>query len=288
MTARIPRAMLEAARTVRHQLFRRAEPRILSNSYHKSGTHLLVGLVEQLSGARAYGRRAYWHSLGRTRVDEARRDTLDRSIDKLSQCMPGEVYRGHLAYAPKLAGFIADKGFKHIFIYRDPRDTVVSLFFWWRHPGLLDTWPYRYFQSLNSDDERLRFLIEGWPPGGPGNGFPEEVDYPDVGRRFEEFCGWFSEPNCLAVRYEDLVNPERKDAAYLALARHILTGASAAELSAAAARMAVGADPARSRTFRKGGTGDWREVLHDDHLELLKRYAGPMLVRLGYEQDLEW
>lgn len=47
-----------------------------------------------------------------------------------------------------------------------------------------------------------------------------------------------------------------------------------------------GEDP--TSFFRKGQPGDWRAYFTDDATRWFKEEAGPLLVRLGYEQDLNW
>jgi hypothetical protein len=51
----------------------------------------------------------------------------------------------------------------------------------------------------------------------------------------------------------------------------------------------VGAiQPGRSRTFRSGKTGGWREQFTEEHKALFKDIAGDLLVRLGYEKTNDW
>lgn len=40
--------------------------------------------------------------------------------------------------------------------------------------------------------------------------------------------------------------------------------------------------------FRKGISGDWREVFNERDREIFKEEAGELLVELGYEKDLNW
>ena len=45
----------------------------------------------------------------------------------------------------------------------------------------------------------------------------------------------------------------------------------------------------KSNTFvRKGISGDWRNHFGPDHVRAFKEVAGDMLIRLGYERDLDW
>ena len=40
--------------------------------------------------------------------------------------------------------------------------------------------------------------------------------------------------------------------------------------------------------FRKGIAGDWRNVFTEEDKVLFKKEAGDLLIKLGYEEDLDW
>ncbi|HYG64239.1 MAG TPA: sulfotransferase [Thermoanaerobaculia bacterium] len=44
----------------------------------------------------------------------------------------------------------------------------------------------------------------------------------------------------------------------------------------------------RKRFYRKGIVGDWRNHFTPEHKRIFKDVAGDMLIRLGYEKDLDW
>lgn len=257
-------------------------PRVLCNSFPKSGTHLLVGLVSGLTGLRVSGRKAYWHHVYRARIDREV-PTLGGEIRKLEACESGEVYRGHLEADAGIAACLQSRRFKHVFIYRDPRDAITSLLYWWKRYEAIDTWPFRYFRFLKSDEERLHFLIEGWPEEPADPRFPVHVDYPDVAARFARFRPWLADPSCLSIRFEDLVDPLSKEDTCRRIAQYILPEIEAAEIDGIVRRMFNGGDPRHSRTFRQGRPGDWRNVFSDDHRRFMKVHAGRLLIELGYE-----
>ena len=43
-----------------------------------------------------------------------------------------------------------------------------------------------------------------------------------------------------------------------------------------------------SPTFRRGRTGQWREVFDAELRDVCKRELGPLLIRYGYESTNEW
>jgi len=274
--------------TYHHTMLAR-HPRVLCNSIPKSGTNLLIELVNQLPWLRNHRRGVTWHHVPRALVDEEARATLESVRQELGVCLPGEVYLGHVEADPEVMALIRDR-FTTLFVYRDPRDVVVSLLHWWnRDPSSTwsepDSWPFRYFHALGSDGERLSFLIGGWP-SDPGPGFPSDVDFPDVGTRVAAFAGWVDEPSCLPVRFEELRGGGAE--VLRPIARHLYPRASDTRVERLVVAMGAGSDPTRSSTFRRGGSGGWRDEFGPEHIESMKRHAGQVLIDLGYESDLEW
>ena len=47
-------------------------------------------------------------------------------------------------------------------------------------------------------------------------------------------------------------------------------------------------DPSKSHTFNTGGIKKWEKIFNDEHKDLFKKYAGELLVELGYEKDYDW
>jgi len=93
-------------RTFYHHVFFEGVPPVLCISFQESGTHLLVGVVASLPKFRQYGRKAYWHYLGRARVNSRKITTISQVIERLSRCLPGEIFRGHIAAHPELRQFL--------------------------------------------------------------------------------------------------------------------------------------------------------------------------------------
>ena len=280
--------MVWGYRKVYHHFFCTGVQPVLCNSFQKSGTHLLVGVVESLPQFHYYGRKAYWHYLSRARVESKKIHKPIQVIHKLSQCLQGEIFRGHIAANPELLEYFSHHRFKHLFIFRDLRDVVVSHFFGMKKRKAIDTWPSRYFYALTSDEERLEFLIKGWPNDVRLHGFPQEVDYPNIGERFRENLSWLKDPNCLALRFEDLVTPETREHTHTRIARYLLSDVSDGEIREVVQKMGDGHNAEKSSTFRKGIPGDWRNNFSEKHIALFKEVAGQMLIDLGYEHDLKW
>jgi len=41
-------------------------------------------------------------------------------------------------------------------------------------------------------------------------------------------------------------------------------------------------------TFRKGLSGEWKNLFSESHKDTFKDIAGDLLIKLGYEKDLGW
>jgi hypothetical protein len=273
-----------------HRLFLRKYPPILSNSFQKSGTHLLLGAISNLPPFRRYGRQANFHYLERSRAVPTKIPTVSKVIQRLDHVFPGEVFKGHICAHPEIMKSLDQNNFKHIFIYRDLRDVVVSMFFGWKkNNGVIDTWPFRYFQSLQSDNERIAFIISGWPVKTPNGDFPSKVDYPNIGERFLEDLPWLSNKNCFTLKFENLAPVDKRPKTLEAIAIYLLgEHISPAERDRMVLAMEQGCNPANSKTFRKGTSGEWQKYFTKEHKVLFKDVAGKILIDLGYEKDLDW
>ncbi len=277
-------------RKIYHRLVLSGVPPVLCNSFQKSGTHLLVGAVGSLPQFHHYGRKAYWHYLTRARVDCNKISEDSKVIARLSQCLNGEIFRGHIAANKELIGFFARHPIKHIFIYRDLRDVIISMYFGWeRNQGVVDSWPFRYFKSLKSEEQKISFLIEGWPDCHSSCDFPFEIDYPNIGERFSENLPWLSNEDCLAIKFEDLAPIDKRPKLLETVARYLLgERLTSKECMRMVLAMEQGCNPASSKTFRKGVSGEWQRYFTKEQKRTFKDVAGQYLIDLGYERDFDW
>jgi hypothetical protein len=100
--------------------------------------------------------------------------------------------------------------------------------------------------------------------------------------------------NYTEVRYEDLlVRPNEEVERLLgflgvdtdrALVEHCVSQASFEKLSKGRER----GDEDPSSFYRKGVAGDWKNYFTEEDRRVFKEEAGELLIRLGYEEDLDW
>jgi hypothetical protein len=101
-------------------------------------------------------------------------------------------------------------------------------------------------------------------------------------------------PNYTEVRYEDLLERPNEEVGRLA-------GFLGADTSEKALQQAVGSasfeklskgrqrgQEDTSSFYRKGVAGDWNNYFTERDKEIYKEEAGELLIRLGYERDLDW
>jgi sulfotransferase 6B1 len=251
-------------------------PIVLANSFPKSGTHLLLQIVEALPGVRSYG--SFLASM--PSLTQRERSAAEH-LRRIRRMVPGELVPAHLMHDPRYAAELAGRNCVHFFIYRDLRDVAVSEAHYLTY---MNRWHrlHRYFRALPNDEERIAFAIRG----ATDPGFP--VDYPGIGERFRRYERWLLEPSVLALRYEDL-RSTRLDSTVKGMVQHFLARCGdRRDADEITARAVAGIDPARSHTFRAGRARGWERAFTPRLAELMKESAGDVLVRLGYETDLAW
>lgn len=257
----------------------RAAPQfcILANSFPKSGTHLLVQVLEGLPGVRNYD--SFIASVPPIRFVER----TDRVIlRRIGWIVPGEMVSAHLYYKELYVRRLVEKGAAIFFIYRDPRDVVISEAHYLTY---MNRWhrAHRYFaHHLHTDADRIMASIRGIPREAVG------YDFPNIAERFRPYTPWISDEHALGVRFEDLVGVKQRKTVRRIVGFAAERIGEQVQLESAVNECLRRIDPSRSRTFREGKTGAWRETFSDEHSNEMKRVAGDLLIGLGYERDRAW
>jgi hypothetical protein len=254
-------------------------PILFGNSFPKSGTHLLTQI---LSGFASLGPVAvsglppilsFEGESGRPRPITA----IQKELARLS---PGDIAYGHLHAYPEVLAALCREGVAPFFIYRDPRDVVVSHVFYVTEINNRHVHHDYYANQLNTFDERLQVSIFGRPE--------LENPFPDIAARFEPYMQWLNRKEVLPLRFEDLV--EDKAASLEKVLQHAIRRGFpfSGNKDEAIATLSAAIDPKRSPTFRSGKPGGWRKHFKAEQIALFKENAGDLLIRLGYEKDQNW
>ena len=277
------RALYPAEKTLQRARFmslkepRGGWPALLGISFPKSGTHLLDQIL--LGFARFAPFSVRLHSFyAEYEGESGRKRSAAQARAWLDSLRPLDVASAHLFATPTSVDSVISSRFVPYFIYRDPRDVVVSHVFY-----VTDMEPthvhHAHYKSLPDFDARLKTSILGRPEAG--------VEFPDIAARFQPYLRWLDEPTVLPIHFEDLV--QDRPAALARILDHFLArvplGLDRGRMLGA---LEAAIDPARSPTFRSGKTGEWRKHFTAEHTRLFKDVSGDLLVRLGYETNSDW
>ena len=250
---------------------------ILINSIPKSGTHLLYqifnnnprGIVDNLS---------FIASMPSLTQQVQETNILIKKINKIKK---GELVRGHLFYNEQIAKALLEKDIINYFIYRDPRDIVISEA---NYLYDMNKWHrlHKYFKKFPKLEDRIMFSIMG------NDFYKTKIDYPNIKNRFMMYFPWSNSKNTFSIRYEDLIGDKqvmeiKKIVQYLTKKANINFDEEILFKNAIS-----NINPKKSHTFREGGKGKWEKYFDDDHSRCFKEVAGNLLIKIGYETDYEW
>jgi sulfotransferase 6B1 len=170
-------------------------------------------------------------------------------------------------------------GMASFFIYRDPRDVIVSHVFYATeiYPG---HGMHRYYtETLSNMEQRINAAIKGVQE--------PNAKLSSIFAKYEHYLGWLQQPGVLALRFEDLIMDRR--AALSRVLDHLATdGFDPQPRQQAIDALEAGLRPGASGTFRRGQTGDWRQHFTEANKQAFKSETGDLLKKLGYEKDAEW
>lgn len=256
--------------------YARAMP-VLCNSLPKSGTHLLLQILRALPGTRYFN-----GFIASVPTRPYRERTLSKQVRMINRVAPREVMPAHLFYHPVIEMNLSRKHFIHFFIYRDPRDVIIS-----DMHHVTYRVPYHGLHSLfvdecSSDDERITLAIKGAPT------HRKDIEFPDIAARVERYKRWITHPDVLSVRFEELRGDSLPDLVRKIVLHYVTRSNQDVDVEAAVSASLTAIAPARSPTFRTGETGQWRKIMTDQQRRLVKEIAGSILIELGYEKDWDW
>ncbi len=279
---RIRRTLRPAGKTVQAILrwkrltFNDAPP-IFGNSKPKSGSHLLIQVLAGLCEVAPY--RYVEAEPIRTITKDGRRKIKEEVLGELDNMPRGVIGWGYVDASPENVAFLCQAGRVNYFLYRDPRDLLVSQVFFatdmYEDHGMHD-----FYKSLPDLEARLRVAITGIDRDG--------LHMVSVKQRYEGVFQWLEQKHVMCIRFEDLI--ENRDSTLNAMLDEVeKTGYQIPTPREKALSFLIEAiQPSKSHTFRSGKTGGWKGYFTEEHKKLFKDMAGDLLVRLGYEKNNAW
>ncbi len=143
-------------------------PPVLADSFPKSGTHLVNQIVDGLPHCSNYG--AFLASMTSSfQFRERSAASVHRYIRSI---VPNEIVRAHLFYDPQYEAHLKRKNAVHYFVYRDPRDVVVSEAHYLRE---MNRWHrlHSHFAALASIEEAIALFDHRLQSAATGYGISE-------------------------------------------------------------------------------------------------------------------
>ncbi|HEX9389318.1 MAG TPA: sulfotransferase domain-containing protein [Anaerolineales bacterium] len=252
-------------------------PILLGISFPKSGTHLLDQILLGFSRVAPFSRRL--HSFyAEYEGESGRRRMPEQALAWLDSLRPGDITSAHLFAREEVVKRVCSSAFVPYFIFRDPRDVVVSHVFYVtdmeaRHVH------HDYFASLPDFGSRLKVSILGRPD--------TNIEFPNIADRFAPYLGWLDQSAVMKIHFEDLIND--RVATLNRIIDHFLVRVPLqTPRGLILESLESSISPSRSPTFRSGKTGEWKKHFTQEHKKIFKDVAGDLLVKLGYEKDHDW
>ena len=252
-------------------------PPIFGNSKPKNGSHLLLQILRGFTQVLPYKYVA--NDPVRTIERDGKRKTNEEVLSELKGIPRGVIGWGYVDATPENVAFLCQPHRINYFVYRDPRDVLVSQVFFatdmHEQHGM-----HEFYKALPDFGERLKIAITGIDQDG--------LYMVNVKQRFASVFEWLEQPHVMCIRFEDLVN--QRDATLSAMLDEVesIGYKIPTPRKEAVAILAGAIQPRKSHTFRSGKTGGWRVHFTDEHKNLFKDVAGDLLVKLGYEKDNDW
>jgi hypothetical protein len=266
-------------------------PILLGISFPKSGTHLLDQILLGFSNVAPFSRRL--HSFyAEYEGESGEKRAPEQAFAWLDSLRPCDIASAHLFARPEAVTRVCSPAFVPYFIFRDPRDVVVSHVFYVtdmeaRHVH------HDYYQSLPDFNERLKTSILGRPElanravKSPQGERSRSIEFTNIADRFAPYLSWLDHAEVLMIHFEDLIND--RAATLTCIMDHLLARVplpAPRELILSFLESSI--NPTKSPTFRSGKTGEWKKHFTEEHKRIFKDVAGELLIQLGYEKDNDW
>src|SRR3990172_7786099 len=170
-------------------------PIIFGNSKPKSGSHLLLQILNGFTQIMPYAFVAA--EPVRTIRKDGERRIADRIAADLKRLPHGVIGWGYVEASPENVAVLCQPGHVNYFIYRDPRDMLVSQVFFatemHEEHGMHD-----FYKALPDFGERLKIAITGIDRDG--------LKMVSVKQRYEGVFQWLEQPGVMCISFENLIN----------------------------------------------------------------------------------
>ncbi len=238
-------------------------PAVLGNAMPKSGSHLIIQVLQGLTGLGPFVNRGFPPV---NRGEDNSKLPEKAILANIQRMQPGDIAYGYLKAQEPFISALTAPGRASVFVYRDPRDMIVSHVFYatQMHTG---HWMHRYYtETLHTMEERINAAIQGVDEDG--------TELSDIRTKYLAYTGWLEQPQVLCLRFEDLILDRASspgEPARLPGATRLHT----ASRSSPGNPRSVGGDQAQKiRHVPQGSARQLARALHLDQQGLVQRTGG--------------
>ena len=252
-------------------------PAVLSNAMPKSGSHLIIQVLQGLTRLGPFVNPGF-PPVNRDEVNE--KLSQAEILDNLRQMKPGDIAYGYLKAIKPFLSLLTQPGRATIFLYRDPRDMIISHIFYASQIHKGHGMNQYYTENLHTMEERINAAIRG--VNEPG------LELASIRSRYEGYLGWLEQPEVFCIRFEQLILDRKAALAQILdyLGMRGFRSQMGRDLEISILEKAI--VPKKSGTFRKGQAGNWREHFTEANKTFFKEQTGDLLTQLNYEHDTSW
>ena len=263
-------------------------PAVLGNAMPKSGSHLIIQVLQGLVALGPFVNPGF-PPVNRSEDNQKLPD--EAVLKNILRLRSGDIAYGYIQAREPFLGVLTgaeNSSRVTVFVYRDPRDFIVSQVFYATeiHKG---HGMHRYYtEVLHNMEERINAAIQGVGEEDASGEDWEGSPLSDVLTKYEKYIGWLQQPHVLCLRFEELILEREMALCRLLdyLSRRGFTPQVSRQEAVETLKRAI--MPRKSGTFRKGSPGNWREYFSEANKALFKQVTGDLLARLGYERDEDW
>lgn len=252
-------------------------PIVLGNAMPKSGSHLINQVLQGLPHVGPFVNPGF-PPVNRTENNQKLND--QQVMLNLEKMKPGDIGYGYIGSQEPFVSLLTRDGRATIFVYRDPRDMIISHIFYATQMHK-NHWMHKYYtEHLHSMEERINAAICGVED--------TEAKLTPIRERYEGYIGWLDQPQILCLRFEDLIL--KRENALLKLLDYLGNRGFSLKMDGTVALKIINQSikPGKSGTFRKGKPGNWVEYFTPANIQCFKEKTGDLLIQLGYEGDENW
>lgn len=252
-------------------------PAVLGNAMPKSGSHLIIQVLQGLTKIGPFVNPGFPPV---NRTEDNRHLSIEGVLANIANMQPGDIGYGYLNATQSFIQALTQPGMASVFIYRDPRDMIVSHVFYatemYPEHGMHDY----YREKTKSMEERIDAAIIGVNE--------HNTTMRGVNERYQAYMGWLSIPEVLSLRFEELIQDQEN--AFNLLLDYLEEKGFDPKIARQTAieQLATAIVPRKSGTFRRGKPGNWKEYFTDGNIKHFKESTGNLLVKLGYERNSDW